>query len=81
MGNYLYAHQADLEDCLKKIEKIDWCRSSKQWYMRAVGKRGRIITNKRAALLIANVIKQETGIPLTQEEQHAEEALKEVVGE
>lgn len=81
VGNYLYAHQADLEDCLKKIEKIDWCRSSKQWYMRAVGKRGRIITNKRAALLIANVIKQETGIPLTQEEQHAEEALKEVVGE
>lgn len=81
VGNYLYAHQADLEDRLKKIEKIDWCRSSKQWYMRAVGKRGRIITNKRAALLIANVIKQETGIPLTQEEQHAEEALKEVVGE
>ena len=81
VGNYLYAHQADLEDCLKQIEKIDWCRSSKQWYMRAVGKRGRIITNKRAALLISNVIKRETGIPLTQEEQHAEESLKEVVGE
>lgn len=81
VGNYLYEHQVDLKDSLKKIEKLDWCRSSKQWYMRAVGKRGRIITNKRAVLLIANVIKQEIGIPLTQEEQHAEEALKEVVGE
>lgn len=81
VGNYLYENQTELEDCLKKIEEIDWCRSSKQWYMRAVGKRGRIITNKRAALLIANVIKREIGIPLTQEEQYAEEALKEVIGE
>ena len=81
VGNYLYLHQEGMEEHLKKIEKIDWSRNSKQWYMRAVGKRGRIIANKRAALLIANVIKQETGLPLTQEEQYAEEVLKEVVGE
>ncbi len=81
VGNYLYFHQEDMEDCLKKIQKIDWSRNSKQWYMRAVGKRGRIIANKRAALLIGNVIKQETGIPLSQEEKYAEETLKEVAGE
>lgn len=81
VGNYLYLHQEDMEDHLKKIEKIDWSRNSKQWYMRAVGKRGRIIANKKAALLIANVIKQETGMPLTQEEKYAEEALKEIAGE
>ena len=70
-----------MEDYLKKIGEIDWCRNSKQWYMRAIGKTGRIITNAKAALLIANVIKQETGIPLTQDEQHAEENLREIVGE
>ena len=32
--------------------------------MRAIGKNGRIITNKKAALLISNIIKKEIGIPL-----------------
>lgn len=81
VGNYLYSNRSDMETCLEKIESIDWCRNAKQWYMRAVGKRGRIITNKKAAMLIANIIKQQTGIPLTQEEQHAEEVLQEVVEE
>ena len=49
--------------------------------MRAVGKRGKIITSKKAAMLIANVIKQQIGIPLSQEELHAEEVLKEIVEE
>lgn len=81
IGNYLYTNRSDMETCLKKIESIDWCRNAKQWYMRAVGKRGRIITNKKAAMLIANIIKQQIGIPLTQEEQHAEEVLREVAEE
>lgn len=81
VGNYLFSHQEDMEGHLKRIEEIDWSRNSKQWYMRAVGKRGRIIANKRAALLIGNVIKQEAELPLTQEEQYAEETLKEVIGE
>lgn len=81
VGNYLYSHQDKMESTLRNIESIDWCRNAKQWYMRAVGKRGRIITNKKAAVLIANVIKQQTGIPLTQEEFHAEEALREIIGE
>ena len=81
VGNYLYPHQSEIESVLKNVESIDWCRNAKQWYMRAVGKRGRIITNKKAAMLIANIIKQQTGIPLSQEELHAEEALKEIVEE
>lgn len=81
VGNYVYTHQEGMDSALKNIESIDWYRNAKQWYMRAVGKRGRIITNKKAAMLISNVIKQQTGIPLSQEELHAEEALKEIVEE
>lgn len=81
IGNYLYTHQDELDTVLERIENIDWYRNAKQWYMRAVGKRGRIITNKKAAMLIANVIKRQTGISLSQEELHAEEALKEIVEE
>jgi len=47
--------------------------------MRAVGKNGRIITSKRTALLISNVIKKELGIVLSTEEINAEEALKKTI--
>ena len=60
---------------------INWNRNSKLWYMRAVSKNGRIITNKKAAMLIANVIKKEIGIPLTEEEKCAEENLKKTISE
>lgn len=79
VGNYLYSHQDDLEKYLSNIEKINWSRNAKQWYMRAVGKNGRIITSKKAAMLIGNVIKQQIGIPLSQEELYAEEALKKII--
>ena len=44
-------------------------------------KNGRIITNKKAALLIANVIKGTIGIPLTEEEENAEVALAKILNE
>jgi DNA sulfur modification protein DndB len=47
--------------------------------LRAISKNGRIITNKRAALLISNVIKNEIGIPLSCEEADAEEAYKKIL--
>jgi len=75
VGNYFCSNEVDLEVYLEKIEKINWSRNAKQWYLRAVSKNGRIITNKKAAMLIANVIKKAIGIPLTQEEQNAEEFL------
>ena len=65
VGSYLYLHQNEMEKTMANIEKINWSRNARQWYMRAVGKNGRIITNKKAALLIANVIKQQIGIPLS----------------
>ena len=49
--------------------------------MRAISETGRIITNKKAALLIANVLKTEMGLPLSKEEQNAEDALKKTIGE
>lgn len=42
MGNYLYSHQDGVDSVFENIENIDGCWNTKQWYMRAVGKRGRI---------------------------------------
>ncbi|AJG99248.1 DNA sulfur modification protein DndB [Clostridium beijerinckii] len=81
VGNYFYNNEVNLEGYLEKIEKINWSRNAKQWYLRAVSKNGRIITNKKAAMLIANVIKSTIGIPLTQEENNAEESLKKTIEE
>ena len=79
IGNYYISHQNEMKNGLRDLEKVNWSRSAKQWYMRAVGKNGRIITSKRAALLISNVIKKELGITLNVEEINAEEALKKAI--
>ena len=82
VGNYFYNRNIlDFEDKLYKLEKINWNRNAKQWYMRAISKNGRVITNKKAACLIANVIKKEMNIPLTDEEKNAEETLKKTIGD
>ncbi len=81
VGNYYYTSNDSMEEGLVKLEEINWSRNAKQWYMRAVGKNGRIITNKKAALLISNVIKNKIGISLTPEEQTAEDALVKTVKE
>lgn len=76
VGNYFYCNQIDPSENLVRLTQINWSRNSKQWYLRAIGKNGRIITNKKAVLLIANVIKKTIGIPLTEEEKNAEASLK-----
>ena len=81
VGSYFCSNKLDPEPYIIKVEKINWSRDAKQWYMRAVGKNGRIITSKKASMLIANVIKIEIGIPLTQEEKNAEKSLKKTLGE
>ena len=81
VGNYFYTNEVNLEPYLEKLEKINWSRNAKQWYLRAVSKNGRIITNKKAAMLIANVIKKAIGISLTQEEKNAEKFLKNTIEE
>ena len=82
LGNYFYSNpKADLRKCVEKLDKINWKRNAEVWYLRAISETGRIITNKKAALLIANVLKTEMGIPLTKEEQNAEDALLKTIGE
>ena len=82
VGASLYQNQeSDLGQCLSKLEKIDWSRTSNQWYMRAINKNGRIITNKKAALLIANSIKYYLDIPLSADEVAAEDQLQKTISE
>ena len=82
IGNYLFQHkEIELEQCLQRLENINWHRNSQQWYLRAINRNGRIITNKRAALLIANVIKQTLGLPLSANEVAAEETLERTLSE
>jgi DNA sulfur modification protein DndB len=77
IGNYYYTvDDSEMCDNLKRLRDINWSRNARQWVMRAVGKNGRIITNKKAAMLIANVIKQQIGIPLSADEEAAERDLK-----
>ena len=82
IGNYLFHHNVkDPEEYLAKLESINWLRSSSQWYMRAINPNGRIITNKKAAMLIANAVKEEIGIELSAEEKTAELALSKTLSE
>ena len=76
IGNYFYLNQEeDMPRKIMSLEQINWHRSAKEWQLRAIGPNGRIIANKKAAILISNVIKSQMGIALTKEEQHAENAL------
>ena len=49
--------------------------------MRAINKTGRVITNKKAVLLIANHIKTILGIELNEKELAEEKALVEMRGD
>lgn len=77
LGNYFYEHpEYRMEDYLPKLNDINWKRSSKQWKLRAIRDNGRIITNKNAAVLIGNVIKKHLSLPLSDDEQLAEEKFE-----
>ena len=82
IGHYLFMHpEIDLDSCLKELEKVDWHRSSNQWLMRAINQNGRIITNKKAAMLIANILKNNLNLPLSSDEESAEKTLKKTLSE
>ena len=81
LGNYFYCNpQMDMQESLTKMDDINWSRNAKVWHLRAISETGRIITNKKAALLIANVLKLKMGLPLSKEEQKAEDSLRNVIG-
>lgn len=79
IGNYFCSNSVPMNKHLSKIETINWNRNANCWKMRAIGKNGRIITNKRAGMLIANYIKKQIGIPLTPDEVQAEDDLKQII--
>lgn len=79
IGAYLYQHQdINMKVCLKNLESVNWSRDSRQWYMRAINQNGRIITNKHAAILIGNIIKNELGLPYTTDEILTEKQLQKI---
>lgn len=80
LGNYFYINQKiNMQECIQKLDNINWKRNASVWYLRAINETGRIITNKKAALLIANVLKLEMELPLSKEEQNAEAALQKII--
>ena len=81
LANYFYKNQEDnkMNDHLKLLEKVNWKRTAPEWSMRAINTNGRIITNKRAVTLIANKIKQELQIPLSDDEQEYETQLTRII--
>ncbi len=82
VGNYLYRNQqCNIPETMKRLEQVNWKRSAKVWYLRAINASGRIITNKKAAILIGNVIKKELGLSYTKEEENAENGLLKVLKE
>ncbi len=82
VGNYLLQHpEIDVLSCLSGLSIVNWHRNNRQWYLRAINQNGRIITNKRAALLIANVIKEQLNLPLNSDEKTAEVALQKMLSE
>lgn len=76
VGRYFYDNKINPGTQLQNLEKVNWHRGTAQWSLRAIGKNGRILTNKTAVLLIANVIKKELNIPLSEEEIKAETKLQ-----
>lgn len=82
LGNYFYCNQKiGMQKSIRKLDDINWNRSAGIWHLRAISETGRIITNKKAAMLIANVLKTEMGLPLSKEEQNAEDALRKTISE
>lgn len=80
IGNYFYTNpKSNMKECMKKLDGINWSRNARIWYLRAISETGRIITNKKAAVLISNVIKMEMNIPLSSEEQNAENVLQKTI--
>lgn len=76
VGAYFFDHREfAIEEFIPAIEKINWKRQSVDWKLRVIRSNGRMINNTEAILLTANVIKKYLNLPLTEDEQHAEEVF------
>lgn len=82
IGAYYYKNNGiEFKKELTKLCNINWNRANEEWYLRAINKTGRVITNKKAVLLIANHIKTMLGIELNEKELAEEKALVEMRGD
>lgn len=73
VGCYLFENNVkDLKDILEPIQDINWKRSSATWRGRVIRKDGRLSTGNDAITLIANTIKKNIGIELSDDEMYLE---------
>lgn len=81
IGAYLWENKVEnIDEYVKKIEEINWKRSSDEWKMRVTRNDGRIINNENAIVLASNYIKKGMEIPLSEDEVQAEEKYINMVG-
>lgn len=74
IGAFLWENKVDdVDSFIKKIESINWKRSSNSWKTRVTRNDGRIINNESAIILASNYIKMNIGIPLSDDELQTEE--------
>ena len=76
LGNYFYLHrECDLDKYLGNLRQISWLRNDPLWRSRTIKGNGRMINNEEAIILTSNVLKQELGIPLDEQERKKERAF------
>lgn len=76
VGRYYYTHpEEDMENGLKRLSGINWKRNSQIWNTRVL-KKGRVLVNRKAIILTANVIKEKIGIPLDEDEDYIENEFR-----
>jgi len=77
VGCYIYQHPECLsEECLKRIQLINWKRNAEEWKLRVIRSNGRMINNSTAIILTGNVIKRYLKLPLSDDEITAEKAFE-----
>ena len=80
IGNYFYQNRdLDMKKYLCKLQQIDWKRNAPQWHLRTIKSNGRMINSESAAILTANVIKQEIGIKLDKDETSREKKFRDSI--
>lgn len=76
VGAFLYDHpKYSIDDYASSIRKINWKRNAEEWRLRVIRSNGRMINNADAILLTANVIKKYMNLPLSDDEQTAEDSF------
>lgn len=77
VGAALFENECkDIDMVLEKIENINWRRNADNWKGRVIRSDGKLLTSNEAIALVANLIKNEIGFVLTDEELFIEEKLK-----